>query len=170
MAARKQAGERKARRPKGPLSQDARVLRMLRASRGFDQGELNVRARLPNGRVGKYERDDSNLTTEDLRRILEGLDYPDRAWTETTAHLRRLNYLRSEHVRRGGTSDQIVDRDPDPDLASWIVDRDSRPDPEAIRQERQRISETAGRYVEELLNDALGLLTRLVGRDPDSTG
>jgi len=168
MAARKQGGERKPRKRRGPSSQDATILRMLRGSRGLDQGELNARAQLGTGKVGKYERDTSKLTTEDQRKILEALDYPDRAWTETAAHLRRLNVLRSRYAARGGARDQVADRANDAGLAGFVREPEARLDPSAARQELSRIAETAGRNLEELLQDTLTLLTECLRRDPGS--
>lgn len=151
--------------PKEPRSEEATTLRLLRESRGLTQTELDRRAQLPEGRVGKYERDDSKLTLEDQRKVLEGLDYPERAWTETAAHARRLRWLRSRYA---ATRTAVVDRDPDADLAGLVVETDGRPDVSAVRRELRRIAETRGRHEEELFGDLLGLVGALLLRDPGS--
>lgn len=150
--------------PKKPRSEEATILRLLREARGLNQDQVDQRAQLPAGRAGKYERDQMKLTVEDQRKILEGLDYPERAWAETGTLVRRLRWLRSRHA---STRVTVMERKPDTELAGLVLEPDGRPDIPTILRELQRISETGGRYVEEILGDLLGVVEALLfGRKP----
>jgi transcriptional regulator with XRE-family HTH domain len=72
---------------------------MLRSFARLTQRELARRSHVSKPTISAYERGLQEIGPSTLRRLLEALELPSRAWCETVSFVERLEYLASRHGR-----------------------------------------------------------------------
>lgn len=73
----------------------ADALRVLRALRRLTQRELARATGINKATISSYERGRQAIGPENLSALLDALDVPPRAWSETLCHVDRLHWLTS---------------------------------------------------------------------------
>jgi transcriptional regulator with XRE-family HTH domain len=140
------------------------ALKMLREHSDLVRRELAQRSGVSERRIGGLERGEQEIEEKDLTALLEGMDLPYDAWSETLEHVERLDWLRIRHVGQRGT---ITDGDAvagEPELPAWIFESGGGLDVPAVRRELLRAAKVAGRAKERETYDITNLLLVLLSR------
>ncbi|MGD2115696.1 MAG: helix-turn-helix transcriptional regulator [Acidobacteriota bacterium] len=147
-----------------PRSAGAIALKMLREHSDLVRRELAQRSGVSERRIGGLERGEQEIEEKDLTALLDGMDLPRDAWSETLEHVERLHWLRVRHLGQRGTIADGHEVAGESELPAWIFESGGRLDVPAVRRELLRAAKVAGRAKERETFDITNLMLLMLAR------
>lgn len=149
-APRRRKRPRRKKAPPNPV--EATALKILRKTAGLKQEQVAARAALGVSTYGKYERAEIQIQPANLRKLLQGMDYPLRAWQDTLLLLEHLVELRRRQL---ATRTEVVDGEPPTEGASSVSEAGQSFDWRTAERTAEWLAAQAGRRCEQEKLDTL---------------